>query len=40
MKKIINYMGLSELMGMIVIFVTFCLNNKKIIIIITLNVNG
>ena len=29
MKKKINYMGLSELMRMIIIFVTFCLNNKK-----------
>ena len=30
MKKEINYMGLSELMRMIIIFVTFCLNLKKI----------
>ena len=29
MKKKINYMGLSELMRMIIIFVTFCLNLKK-----------
>ena len=30
-EKKINYMGLSELMRMIIIFVTFCLNkNKKI----------
>ena len=29
MKKKINYMGLSELMRMIIIFVTFCLNEKK-----------
>ena len=29
MKKKINYMGLSELMRMIIIFVTFCLNKKK-----------
>ena len=28
MKKKINYMGLSELMRMIIIFVTFCLNKK------------
>ena len=27
--KKINYMGLSELMRMIIIFVTFCLNKKK-----------
>ena len=27
--KKINYMGLSELMRMIIIFVTFCLNNNK-----------
>ena len=30
MEKKINYMGLSELMRMIIIFVTFCLNKKKI----------
>ena len=29
MKKKINYIGLSELMRMITIFVTFCLNKKK-----------
>ena len=29
-EKKINYMGLSELMRMIIIFVTFCLNKKKI----------
>ena len=29
MRKKINYMGLSELMRMIIIFVTFCLNLKK-----------
>ena len=29
MKKKINYMGLSELMRMIIISVTFCLNKKK-----------
>ena len=29
MKKEINYMGLSELMRMSIIFVTFCLNFKK-----------
>ena len=29
MKKKFNYMGLSELMRMIIIFVTFCLNKKK-----------
>ena len=28
-KKEINYMGLSELMRMSIIFVTFCLNLKK-----------
>ena len=28
-EKKINYMGLSELMRMIIIFVTFCLNKKK-----------
>ena len=28
-KKKINYMGLSELMRMSIIFVTFCLNLKK-----------
>ena len=28
-EKEINYMGLSELMRMIIIFVTFCLNKKK-----------
>ena len=28
-EKKINYMGLSELLRMIIIFVTFCLNNKK-----------
>ena len=27
--KKINYVGLSELMRMIIIFVTFCLNKKK-----------
>ena len=27
--KKVNYMGLSELMRMIIIFVTFCLNKKK-----------
>ena len=27
--KKINYMELSELMGMIIIFVTFCLSKKK-----------
>ena len=30
MKKKINFMGLSELMRMIIIFVTFCLNKKKV----------
>ena len=29
-EKKINYMGLSELMRMIIIFVTFSLNKKKI----------
>ena len=29
MEKKINYLGLSELMRMIIIFVTFCLNKKK-----------
>ena len=29
MKQNINYMGLSELMRMILIFMTFCLNKKK-----------
>ena len=29
-EKKINDMGLSELMRMIIIFVTFCLNKKKI----------
>ena len=28
-EKKVNYMGLSELMRMIIIFVTFCLNKKK-----------
>ena len=28
-EKKINYMGLSELMRMIIIFVAFCLNKKK-----------
>ena len=28
-EKKINYMGLSELMRMIIISVTFCLNKKK-----------
>ena len=28
-EKQINYMGLSELMRMIITFVTFCLNKKK-----------
>ena len=30
MQKKVNYMGLSELMRMIIIFVTFCLDKKKI----------
>ena len=30
MKNKINYMELSELMRMIIIFVTFCLKKKKI----------
>ena len=29
MKQKINYMGLSELMRMIIIFVTYCLKLKK-----------
>ena len=28
-EKKINYMGLSELMRMIIMFVTFCLNNNN-----------